>query len=296
MKRLRSALWAIGIFAPLAIPVTTSAQIGGLIRKAARQAIEKPAENASALPSSAFGPALTEQTMTAALHGLEAQQALLLRRDSVAARQDALSNARSKLTDGHDADQQAYNAAGDTWNSCMDDQFGKIDQERGVAMQAVTQKLMADPAKMQAFQQQVMAMQLKARQMIQQGDTAGAKALADDFTRKMLGAGSAESDSTRAIKTCGNAPAKPTWMVQADADWERETVLGDTIRILETAADSTGAHTAGMTVEQFGNARERIMYWYMGQKSGTMQQRFDDAELRLFKEHKAEIMKLDRVL
>jgi hypothetical protein len=278
----------------LAAPAPASAQLGKLIKKAAK-AVDKSQDNPNALPPSAFGPELTEQTLVAVLNGLDAQERMLAQRNTVADQRDALATQRQKTLMGHDEEQSAFRQATDHWNQCRDGVLQQIDNKIQAGMAAYQQKLVSDPGKLAQWQQQMMTMQAHVMQMLQKGDTAGAAQYARTTQRKLAGVGGdARADTAQATRTCGNAPPKPAWLAQADADQARVDSLDERVRDLETRANAIGASTAGMSQLQFANGCERIMYWYDGVSGGTVRQRFNDAEVALFNKYKVRIATLER--
>ena len=296
MSRILGRLAIGACLVALATPAPARAQLGGLIKKA-KKSVEQHQQDPNARPSSAFGPELTEQTITGVLRGLAAQNRLLDQRDSLARQRDALLTARGALVENHDAEIDAYQTGTEKNRDCRAGVLERESEAMQAKMAIASQQLMSDPAKLAKFQKDMMAVQTKAAQLMQKGDTTGAVELQIAFARQIAGvAGTPKADSAKADQECGPAPTKPGWMVQGDADAARADTLAARMRDLETQANDAAIRESGLPAAQFAQARERIVNWFRGGRDNNHLQQFGKAELNLFHEHQAQIEKLERVL
>jgi hypothetical protein len=262
----------------MAVPAPVHAQFGGLLKKA-KQAAEQQNQNPDARPSSAFGPEFTEQTMTAVLNGLAAEEQVLVQRNTLAKQRDDLLDQRGKLVDAHSAEQTAYEQALDKHRECVQQALEQSDEARHAKINAYAQTMAADPTK------------------LARGDTAGAAraTLAPIATQAGVSM-DFKADTAQALRQCGPPPARAGWMVTADADRTRADSLAAQMRTLENEADAQALQVSGLPATQFAQLRERMVNWYRGGRDKNSVQQFSSAELKLFHEHQAQIEKLDLVL
>lgn len=275
-------------------PAPAHAQLGGLLKKAKKAVEKQTAQNPNARPSSAFGPELTEATMTAVLKGLNAQTPIFARINRVSQQRDSARNASSNLRDGHDDEARAYDAAVDKRRECVSQALSRIDEATQAKVETYAQSLMGDPAKLAAFQKTVMAAQTLSAQRMAKGDTVGAMRVQVDSMRKAMGINTdPKADTVQAERSCGNPPAKPGWLTAADAEDARADADDRQIRDLEQQVGAEGARVAGMSPAAFALAHERILNWYHGGRDNNSVQQFGAEELKVLHAHEAEIEKLE---
>lgn len=287
MSHTTRRLTFLSLVLALAAPLPASAQLGGLLKKA-RKAVQHQ-EN----PTS--GSILTDALVRSTLKGMEAQRPILNQRDALYKQRDAAQTARSKLFDAHPGEGEAYSDADQKNAICRDSVFSQIDDERQAHMANMGQQMAADPQKRAAVMQQMMAMQQKAAQMMASGDTAGARKLQMATAMKMAGV-DLKADTARVDKACGRPPAKPAWLVQADADADQADTLDARMQRLEQQAVSEGISASGLPAEQFTQVRERISTWWVHQDAPDPNEGFTKGEVAILKSHQAEIEKLQDIL
>ena len=292
-QRIRRICMA-AVAAMIVVPAPAHAQLGGLLKKAKKAVETQASQNPNARPSSAFGPELTEASMTAVLKGLNAQTPIFARINALNEQRDSVSNAEAKARDGHGAEQQAYDAATDTRRECVSQALSRIDDTREAKVQGYAQSIIGDPAKLSALQKAMIAAQAQSAQLMAKGDTAGAARVQVEAMSKQMGiAADPKADTVQAERGCGKPPAKPGWMLAADADAARVEAYDRQTRDLEHQVQAEGARVAGMSPAQFALAHERILNWYHGGRDNNSVQQFGAEELKVLHAHEAEIEKLE---
>jgi hypothetical protein len=278
-----------------ATPSTSSAQIGGLIRKAkdaaASKAENKVVENSRLKPSEAFGPELTEASLDAVLRGLAATQARLGQTDRLREERERIDAEWARSSSAHEKERQAYDDVRQKAQTCQD----SVIQTRSEAAQAAYMKRMeSDPAAQAALVAASMEAARKSAALQAKGDTAGVHRLALELA-KTQGI-DPKADSAVAVKTCGAIPPKPAWLVEQTAMRERSAKLDSQIREAESGAQSAGATASGMSMKDYSLARERVLHYSIEAHGGSPIQRFGDNERKLLDSRRSDIDKYRKVL
>lgn len=278
------ALVAAGMFAQPA-----SAQLGGLVRKA-KGAVEKKAE--SALPNSdvkpvdAFGAPLTAQSLDAVLRGLAASQAKIDEAKQAQAEADRYNKLMTQASAGHENERMKYQESASSIESC---QSHFIEARRDSATHAFQRKVMNDPAAQAEAAKAATDMNLEYAKLLQKGDTAGAKRVLTQRASKFIG--DPKADTAAAVKKCGTVPAKPAWIADEDkyrAQWQ---AAQDKARKIEQDARDAGVSASGMSKQDYGLARERIVNWLQEKNGGKQVQRFTDEERKAMDARNSDIQK-----
>jgi len=282
-------------------PPAARAQIGDVVKKAAKTATANPTtnpgQNPNAKPSTAFGPELTEESLIGVLKGLTATQQTLAQRDELAKQRDDAYKKQSATLQGHDADRQAWDQANRKVSDCRRNVFSDQDKKRQQIIQQKQQQMMSDPAQRNAMMADVAAFQQQIQPMQAKGDTAGIRKATQDYQRKIMGPGfDPKADTAEADKQCGAEAPKPAWMVEAEKYGAQADALNGKIRDTESKAQSDGVAASGMSAQQYAAGRERVLNWYRGGPNHTNVQNFSQSESDLLNKHKSEIDKLSNVL
>lgn len=279
----------------LAAPNTSSAQLGGLVRKAkdaaASKAENKVADNSRIKPSSAFGPELTESSLDAVLRGLTAAEAKFGQADQLRTERQRIDADWSKSSSAHEKDRDAYENAKRKAKSCQDSVIRKRSE---AAEAAYTKRLQTDPAAQAKMAAAAMDLSQKSAALQAKGDTAGMRKLMLEFA-KAHGV-DPKADSVVAIKACGAVAPKPQWLADQEAQRERSMKLDSQIRDAESGAHSAGAAASGMSARDYAMARERLLHYVMEIHGSSPIQRFGDGERKLLDSHRSDIEKHRKAL
>ncbi len=286
MSHTTRRLAILSLALALAAPLPANAQLGGLMKKA-RKAMQHQDNPAS-------GGSLTDALVRSTLKGIEAQLPILNQRDAMSKQRDAAVTERSKLFDAHSGEGEAYSDADSKNAICRDSVFTLISDQRQADMANMGQQIAADPQKRAALMQQEMAMQQKAQQMMQSGDTAGARKFQMQAAMAMAGV-DLKADTAKVDKACGRPPAKPAWLVKADDDADLADTLNARMQRVEEKAVSDGIRASGLTADQFNQVRERIVTWWAQQGGPNPNEGFTKEEVAILGSHRAEIEKLESI-
>lgn len=298
------------IVASLGLPLhVTSAQIGGLVKRATKKAADQQAEKqldkqSNAVVASTPGAApnfdnvtleLTNDRISQIIRGLAAgrvvldgangspgRTALVTRRDDAARKSAELSQANSKVFD-------AYYQKRDASQRCRNDAIAASrDKKQAAAEQRqkeFQQKAMSDPA----FRDKAMAAAQKMALAQQKGDTAEMKRIMAELGGV---ADDPKADSLAADKTCGPAPAKPAAMAQVEQLDAQANSLTDEIRKLEQKSADTEVRESGLTERQFLMARERVEAYLSALKYKSEPRGFSANELQALGDRRADLEKV----
>jgi hypothetical protein len=291
MRRLQ---FAVAILAAAMSASPASAQLGGLMKKA-KSAVEKKADNAigktDLMPVNAFGAPLTEQTLDAVIRGLAASQAKIDEAKLAQAEADKYNKLMSQAAAGHDKEREDYRETSNKIENC---QSTFIEARRDSLAKAFQAKMLADPAARAEATQAATNLGAEYTKLLQAGDTVGAQKLMAQRAMKLMG--DPKLDTAAAIKKCGVAPAKPAWLGDEEkyrAQWE---AANNKSRKIEEEARTAGLSASGMSKENYGLARERIINWLQEKNGGKAVQLFTDEERRAMEARNADIQKYSRQL
>jgi hypothetical protein len=298
--------FALAVVASLGLPLhTTSAQLGGLAKKArdriVDQQVEKRTNNAGA-SSSAAAPAfddvtleLTNDRIGQIVRGLTAGRAVLdgangsPSRTSLVARRDEANNKRVALSDQNAKAFDAYTEKRDENQRCRNDAIRALRDTRQQATEQRQKEFQAKAMSDPAFREKAMATAQKIAIAQQRGDTVEMRRLMAEL------GGVAEdpkADSLAADRTCGREPAKPAAMVQAEQLDAEANKLSDQIRQLEEKSQATEVNESGMTERQFFMARERIEAYLSSVKFKSQPRVFSATELDALRARRADLEKV----
>ena len=245
-------------------PAGAHAQFGKLVKKA----VDKAA------PSSgkATGPAPTYDATTIELGppqvdhiiaGLTTERSILVGSgqngiQALVKRRQAVSDQQSAIAQAHDKDEAAYEQSSSKIESCRSD---ALQASQKAHQQQAQAKAMSDPAFQQKYMQAAQAMAAANAR----GDTAAVRKMQQQLVQSVYPY--AKDDTAAADAKCGKSLPEPAWRVQRDALSKLENALSDSIRTTQDSAETMAAKTSGLTVPQFGTARERILTFLANQKS-----------------------------
>ena len=297
--------FAVAVVASLGLPFhTTSAQLGGLAKKArdriVDQQVEKRTNNAGA--SSSAAPSfddvtleLTNDRIGQIVRGLTAGRAVLdgangsPSRTSLLTRRDEANNKRVALSDQNAKAFDAYAEKRDENQRCRNNAIGALRDKRQQATEQRQKEFQAKAMSDPAFREKAMATAQKIAIAQQRGDTVEMRRLMAEL------GGVAEdpkADSLAADRTCGREPAKPAAMVQAEQLDAEANKLSDQIRQLEEKSQATEVKESGMTERQFFMARERIEAYLSSVKFKSQPRGFSATELDALSARRADLEKV----
>ena len=293
MRRLRYAA-AMLAAAMIASPIPASAQLGGLMKKA-KSAVEKKADNAigktDLMPVNAFGAPLTEQSLDAVIRGLTASQAKLDEAKQAQAEADKYNKLMSEAAAGHDKERESYRETSNNVENC---QSTFISARRDSLMKTFQSKMLSDPAARAEAVKAASNLSAESNKLLQAGDTVGARTLMAQQAANLMG--DPKLDTAAAIKKCGAAPAKPAWLGDEEkyrAQWE---AANNKARKIEEEARTAGVSASGMSKENYGLARERIINWLQEKNGGKAVQVFTDEERKAMESRSSDIQKYSNQL
>jgi hypothetical protein len=291
---MRTLQYATAILAAGLIASPASAQLGGLMKKA-KSAVEKKADNAigktDLMPVNSFGAPLTQQSLDAVIRGLAASQAKLDEAKQAQAEADRYNKLMSDAAAGHDKDRETYRETSNNVENC---QSSFISARRDSLAKAFQAKMLTDPAARAQAAQAATTLGAEYAKLLQAGDTVGARNLMSAQATKLMG--DPKLDTAAAVKKCGTAPAKPAWLSDEDkyrAQWE---AANNKARKIEEEARTAGLSASGMSKENYGLARERIINWLQEKNGGKAVQVFTDEERKAMESRNADIQKYSRQL
>lgn len=259
----------------IAVPLqTTSAQLGGFVRRAADRAVDRAADKAvdktakgksTARPAPAFDAEVLELTsarVDQVVRGLNAWRAARTAADVPGAmRAYEAAQARSVDFSTRYTDQRiTWRESNDKIENCR---RGVLDAQRerdDAEMERQLATLRRDPAKMQAMAAKSMEWNTKIQALAAAGDTAGATDAVRQMQRELarIGGFKADVDSSAADSRCGKPAPKPQWLVDWEANDAELRTLGARVREAEMAGGTEAVAASGLTARQFDIARERI--------------------------------------
>jgi hypothetical protein len=277
-----------------ALPGDARAQLGGLIKKAAKSAAEgrvatSVAASTNIKPSDTFGPELTSASLDAVIRGLAATDAKLGEAKALRDEKDRLNIAYASATNAHDGDRQRFDERSRTIAHCQD----SVIHARSQAAQDAYMNRMRNDPKAQAEMMRA-AMAISQQSATGKADSAQQRRMMEKLA-KAQGIDPA-ADSAVAVSVCGARPAKPGWLAEQDSARARIYRLENQVRDVENGADSAGAAASGMSRKDYALARERVVNWYAEVHNGHVVQVFGGEERRLLDARRAEIEQYRRAL
>jgi hypothetical protein len=255
------------LVAALALGLTPSAEAQfGKITKKAQEAITKDTQRTKPPCAVEFDSVVVElksDMLTRVVAGLRASGAVKGRggmtpREMVS-RSGQVSNERAVLLEGRDDDFLRFQDRSIAHGNCMHDAIEQAREERSARMGELIMTAGATNSKLIEDMQRLT---MKQQERLAAGDTAGARQAEAELAR--LAGGDPKADTTKAAATCGRAPAKPAWLVTTDSLNDESNRLLVEARMLEQRADTVGARAAGLDVQQFAMAKERVVAYVRG--------------------------------
>lgn len=285
------ALLAMLVAAP-----TAQAQFGGLIKRAvAGKAVDKATEKVTPRPR-AGGEAFSATTLEQVITGARASDAVLAHRDQLVQRRTTEQEALNTLISQNQGTQRAYQEANSKILECREASFNASDKKREEQMKA---RMTADPQNMARMQMIAMKYSKAMSDAQQRGDTAALAKAQLDMQREMMGTdiyAMARSDTAAADAKCGKLPKKPAALAAEDQKRALVSALDDSVRTAEARAVGVGASASGMDQVRYLELKERLVT-ILGQiDTGRAEVSYDDAEVDLVKQHRAEIDPLRRAI
>ena len=279
----------------VAMPAPAAAQFGSLLKKATEKAVEKATGADDQVSPRVQGVELTDDQLSRLFKGFALVASRMEERDRLAARQQAISDQLSQLHQKHESEIEANRSARDSWKSCFDVQWRKLEQIREGEGQSRMMKAMSDPKTMQQYTQAQAAASQEMQKAMAAGDTVAlnrASAKAQAVQLRMLGIDPTK-DSATARGPCGVEPARLPVAITVDTLTGRSHTLGEQMRDLEGTAQAQGSVAAGMNGTDFALAREKVLAFSSTGKGGKL---LTAAELERLRARKTEIERLKRAL
>jgi hypothetical protein len=278
--RARYRIAALPLLLTFAFVPRSEAQLGGLVKKAKAAATGEAARRSGATAVLEGQPVafndvileLTDARLAQVIQGLQAGQANASAgsRTALVTKRNDLANQAAALMESHGKQIDDHNKKLWQVERCRNEAFA----ERNTARNAQVQKRAMTDA---AFRDKIIALTTQLAQAQAKGDTAAYKAL-ETQARALSGEGKADTVAVDAA--CGPLPAKHPIDVQIQALQAQASDLDDQIRNAEQQAAEDEAKAAGMNVQQFAMARERIIMYLARVKSNSQQRGFTTTELK----------------
>lgn len=266
-----------------------NAQVGGLIKKAIGDKVEKNTQKSdSKLP----GDPVDGSTLDALLKGLTVETRGRTQIAQLEASRDAKNTEQGRLRTANEAAQRTWEQGQSKSSECIHDAMSAAQQSHQGDMQARMMKIAGDPAALQQLQQVTMEFSQNYTKLVAAKDTAGANKLLMAYY-KAYGL-DVMADSNAAYAKCGRPPAKPAALVRADALGVEADSLNKQIRDVEQQTTVQAVTAAGMTADKYGLARERLLTWY--QNKSNDDKKVTKAEDTLFKSRSSDIERVSKVL
>ena len=294
------SLIPVAVVAAILLPLnTTTAQLGGLVKKARDKAIEQQVEKrvgggttSSADAAPKFDETtveLTTERVAGMVRGLQAGRAVLDTRTPLIARREEISKTREPLWDANQKAYDAYLRTRDENQRCRNDAMHASREKRQVAIDAHNKEMSAKAMNDPAFRQKIMELTPKLTAAQQKGDTVELKRLmkqmgvADDDTK---------ADTVAADAKCGKETPKPAFLIKTDSLDGLANKLTDEIRKIEEKAASTEQKESGLNERQFMMARERIEAYLSAMKYNGKPRGFSPNETEALGSRRADLEKV----
>ena len=286
------------VFALLALcAVPAQAQLGGLIKKAAKKATESKIEDKveSVTPVKPLaGDPVTEAALDALLRGLSLE---LETKDKT---KQLLTAIEAKARELAEAERAAGNEP-DVWRTanrdverCVSNSLDKSNERHAAEM---PQKMMAltSPGKDNtALIARLESLGKRMSDAQAKGDSPAYLRAFADYT-KLLGFDVAR-DSAVAFAACGKLPPKPASLITLERLQAEVGRLNDERRDAEAEGDARAAKAAGMPADKYALARERLWAWAAARKQKQVQRALTKDEDALFSARANDIRKIESML
>lgn len=285
-NRISRAL-VIAVVATVFIAPAAHAQIGGFLKKKAQEAAQTKVQqqNKATDPKEV---AMSESDLSALFRGLDAELPKAEKARTLSRRADSLDKAADALSQSHQVEYGVYEKRKSAVEDCRSSEFSRLND----AHSAEVQKRQADPMMLARIQQVAMAHAMATNKAMQAGDTVALAKENEDYMKKVMAIAGADvhADSVAVDKKCGPLPKEPAWIGQSDRMKKDAEEARTEFKMADSDIISTGAAASGMNIEQYGQARERLIAWYHSSNGGK-NRGSDTADGRLFSAHLAQIQK-----
>ncbi len=269
------------------------AQIGGFLKKKAKDMVKGQTQEAAGQQKArygpeAWGPAFTETTFAQVLQAYQRQGTkraqLKAQRAGLVASRDSVEKLAPEMTPAREREEQAYYDRRNQQDDCMGKTLREMEEKQQDRLKA---RAMSDPA----FRQKFMDVSMRMAQAQGQGDQAAVEKIKAEM-EKMMGINSSAADSAKARQTCGEAPAMPAWLAERGRVHAVSNKFMDRISKLDEQIAAVAASGSGMDAGTLATAHERLYHWYLVATQGSNVQRFAPEEDALLQKHKDEIVAL----
>ena len=277
------------------LPLSASAQFGGLMKKA-RDKVAQATDDGNA---TAPGQALDEPTLAKLLTGFRAADLSLASRDKLDAERTVKNKELSEMRDRNQPAQDAYNSANETVSSCRTSILQANEESRGNRLEKEMQSKASDPVFMGRMQI-AMTKYRQATQAAQKSNDPAAMGKAQlDMQRELLGVdivAEMKKDSLAADGKCGKPVGRPAALAAGSALQKQIDAIDARIRELEAKAVNDGARAAGMDRVKYTELKERVKSVYERARQDLNRGVYGSEELALIQKHRSEIEQVMRVL
>lgn len=285
------------LIAMLVVAPTAQAQFGGLIKRAvAGKAADKVADKVGPKAPRAGGEAFSATTLQQVIAGARASESVLAHRDQLVQRRATEQEALNTLGSQNGATQRAYEEANGKILDCRQASFNASSEKREAQMKA---RMTADPQNMARMQMIAMKYSKTIADAQAHGDTAGVMRAQLAMQNEIMGTNvfaAAKADTAAADAKCGKLPKKPASLVAEEQKRDLVSALDDSVRTIEAQAVTAGASASGMDQVRYLELKERLVT-ILGQiDGGRGPVSYDDAEIDLVKQHRAEIDQIRRAI
>jgi hypothetical protein len=281
------------------------AQIGGLVKRAAkRAATEAVAEKAATtvtgragrLAPTVVGAEITGDTLDMLLTGLAVTSAQMEKVEMLYKRHMDLDTRLGDHRQKSSAAREQYAAQTEKTQTCYHDFLSALNKAREPELQA-RMLAFAGGATGSNGKLAMLAATLgqAAAQAQMKGDTVEAQRLNAKMYKEVFGV-DFQADSAKAKAKCGAMPPKPAIITEEEALEKQAADASDELRAAEAASQSAGVKESGMPAERFALGRERLMTWYQADKTGQADKQFPAREHQLFTSRKSDIERISKAL
>ncbi len=296
---LRNTGTLFTLIALFTVPV--QAQLGGLLKRAAKKVAEKTVDEKvdeqieSTAPAQPLGgDPLTEATLDALLKGLSLELETQGRTKQLWTAIEAKSKEVTEAERAAGNEPDAWQTASRDVERCVS---SSIDKSNDRHQEEMPQKLMAinSPGKDNAaFIAKLTEIGQRMNDAQARKDTPGYNKAMEDYL-KILGFDPAK-DSVVAFAACGRLPAKPASMVKLERLKTEVNKLSDERRIAEVESEARAAKAAGMPADKYALARERLWAWSAARKQKQPARSLTKDEDVLFSARASDIKGIESML
>lgn len=277
------------------LPLSASAQFGGLMKKARDKVAEATDDGNATAP----GQTLDEPTLVTLLAAFRVADQSLASRDKLDSERTNKNKTLSEMRDRNKPAQDAWNSTNETVSTCRNSSLEEIQEERGKRLDKEMESRASDPVFMGKVQLATMKY-AQATQAAQKSNDPAAMGKAQlDFQRELMGVdiyAEMKKDTLAVDAKCGKPVARPPALAAEDSLQKQINAIDVRIRELEAKAVNDGARAAGMDRVKYAELKERVKSVYERARQNLNRGAYGTEELAVVRKHLAEIEQVKRVL